>query len=492
MVGETVSIPGAELFSGKRVAVVGLGISGVASLRALSGHTSAILSAWDSKPGPIESLDVSVDAAAGIDDPTVLAQRILGWEPDIVIVAPGIREVSPLFVALESSGVPVWSEIELAWHLRAVRADGSSAPWLCVTGTNGKTTTVSMIAAILTKAGLRGAAIGNVGAPAVTAVMRDDDEAPGAFAVELSSFQLRTTHSVASVGAACLNIADDHLEWHGSREAYWSAKARVYQHTQVACVYPVGDSAVQSMVDGADVQEGARAVGVTLGIPQVGAVGLVGDVAVDRAFGPTRWNEGVELFELSDIAHLAPSGSSLPSHIVWDALTAAALARSAGVEPGPIREALASFQGGHHRIELIDTVDGVAYVDDSKATNAHAAKASLMGCHDSSVVWIAGGQPKGARFKELVGEIVGKLQAVIVIGTDQEPWHEALDGLALPVDWISPDSRAPMADAVKAASQHASTGSTVLLAPASASMDQFTSYADRGQAFAEAVRGIRG
>lgn len=485
------NIPTAESFNGRRVAILGLGKSGVASLEALSEHTGAILSAWDSSVQAIDSLEIGVDRSGSDEDPVKLAHEILRWQPDIVILAPGIREVSPLFTTLEDAGIPLWSEIELAWQLRAAR-EGAYAPWLCVTGTNGKTTTVSMLAEILQHAGLSGAAIGNVGSPAVAEVTRLDQDAPRAFAVELSSFQLKTTHSVSPIGASCLNIADDHLEWHGSREAYWSAKARVYENTQVACVYPVGDSSVQSMVDGADVVEGARAVGVTLGIPSVGDVGLVNDIAVDRAFGTARWNEGVELFELSDLEHLAPSGTELPAHIVWDALTAAALARSAGVEPRAIRAALSSFQGGHHRIELIDTVDGVAYVDDSKATNAHAARASIMGCADSSVVWIAGGQAKGSRFNDLVDQVREKLQAVIVIGKDQEPWRDALEGTDLPVEWIAPDSIDPMGEAVQAAHRIARDGATVLLAPASASMDQFTSYAARGSAFADAVRRIRG
>ncbi|MGO1943490.1 MAG: UDP-N-acetylmuramoyl-L-alanine--D-glutamate ligase [Ancrocorticia sp.] len=492
MVGQTVNIPGAQFFDHQRVAVVGLGISGVASLEVLAGATSATLSAWDSAPGPIEALDVPVDRAACIEDPDELAKEILAWQPDIAVLAPGIREVSPLFTTLESAGLALWSEIELAWHLRAAGDDGEYAPWLCVTGTNGKTTTVSMLAKILTQAGLRGLAIGNVGSPAVAEVSRTDSGAPGAFAVELSSFQLRTTHSVSPAGAVCLNIADDHLEWHGSREAYWQAKARVYEHTQAACVYPIGDSHVQAMVDGADVQEGARALGVTLGIPPVGAVGLVEDMAVDRAFGASRWDEGVELFSISDIEHLAPSGVSLPAHIVIDALMAATLARSVGVSPDAIREGLSGFQGGHHRIELIDTVAGVSYVDDSKATNAHAARASLMGCEDSSVVWIAGGQAKGSRFDELVAAVAGKLRAVIVIGKDHEPWRAALRDLSVPVEWINPETSQPMTEAVAAATRHAQPGSTVLLAPASASMDQFTSYAARGAAFAHEVRRIRG
>ncbi len=485
--------PGAAQVAGKRIAVVGLGKSGRASVRTLVQLTEAIVSAWDSSATAVEELDrQQLDLAQAVEDPQELADQVLGWRPDIIIPAPGIREISPLFEGAERAGIELWSEIELAWRLRAMGPDGSSAPWLCVTGTNGKTTTISMVEAILQQAGLRAMAIGNVGNPAVTETSRTDADAPAAFAVELSSFQLRTTTTMSPAGATCLNFADDHLEWHGGRQAYWSAKARIYQHTRVACIYPVGDALVQRMVDEADVVEGARAVGICLGVPSVGQLGIVEGLVIDRAFGEDRHHEGVELFEISDLQHLAPAGARLPVHIVRDAMTAAALARSISISGPDIAAALRAFEPGHHRIELIATVDGVAYVDDSKATNAHAARACLLGQRDGSVVWIAGGQAKGSRFEELVEQVRDKLRAVVVIGKDQDPWRDALAGIEVPVAWIDPQSEHPMREAVDRARDLAQTGNTVLLAPACASLDQFTSYAQRGEAFADAVRGHNG
>lgn len=312
--------PGAEELAGKRIAVVGLGKSGRSSLRVLAELTRAVLSGWDSSQQAIDAVASSgelaedaLDSLRAVPGQEEIADAVLQWQPEIIVLAPGIREISPLFVRAEAAGIELWSEIELAWRLRAMNDDGVSAPWFCVTGTNGKTTTVSMLEAILKQAGMGGVAIGNIGTPAVVETSRTDAEAPGAFAVEVSSFQLRTTHSVSPVAATCLNFADDHLEWHGSRRAYWEAKARVYEHTRVACVYPVGDEIVQPMVDEADVVEGARAIGVCLGVPSVGQIGIVESFVIDRAFGDFQRGEGVELFEIDDLMHLAPQAESFPS-----------------------------------------------------------------------------------------------------------------------------------------------------------------------------------
>ena len=319
-------IPGAAELAGARVAVVGLGKSGAACVQALAEATEAVVSAWDANESALENAG-DVDERGAAADPAALAEKALAWKPDVVIPAPAVPEVGPLFEQASRAGVPVWSEIELAWRLRAFDG-GRAAPWLCVTGTNGKTTAVSMAEAILDAGGLKGKAVGNVGNPAVAEVSRTDGGAAGAFAVELSSFQLRTTRTMSPLASICLNIADDHLEWHGSREAYWRAKARVYERVQAACIYPVGDSSVQRMVDQADVVEGARAVGLSLGVPSAGQIGLVEDAVVDRAFGPGRFREAIELFSLGDLAQLAPAGADLPVHIVWDAMAAAALGRA--------------------------------------------------------------------------------------------------------------------------------------------------------------------
>lgn len=485
-----ICIPGAQNFAGKRVAVVGLGKSGRASIQALLHHTRAVVSAWDASPSALREVLAELgreDFESGAcEEQAALAQKVLAWSPDILVVAPAISELGPLFAQAREAGVEIISEIELAWRLRVFR-NGVAAPWVCITGTNGKTTTTTMAASMLEFAGLRAQAIGNVGTPAVAAVTSLEADAPEAFAVELSSFQLATTTSLNPLASVCLNIADDHLEWHGSRQAYWEAKSRVYEGTKVACVYCVGDSAVQLMVDNADVQEGARAVGITLGAPSVGQIGLVDTMVIDRAYGTRRFVEGIELFDIDDIIHLAPEGSDLPVHIMWDALAAAALVRALGVGPEVIRDALRSFNRGQHRIEPVGTIDGVHYINDSKATNAHAAQASLGAIKDARAVWIVGGLAKGARFTELVAKVAPKLRAVVVIGVDQTPWREALAQVDVPVHYVSESSSVPMIEAVEAARDLAREGDTVLLAPACASMDQFVSYAQRGDAFVSAV-----
>lgn len=482
------SNPGAAQFAGKRIAVVGIGKSGRACLEVLAKLTTARLAAFDSRADALGHLSYipGIEHMRAVEEPEELARAVLEFEPDIVVPAPGIPEISPLWRECRARGIEIDSEIELAWRLRACDVSGVSAPWLAVTGTNGKTTTVSMAAAMLKRAGLTHIPLGNIGTPAIEEVTRCDHEAAQVFVLELSSFQLTSTHTMEPWASVCMNIDDDHLQWHGTREAYWAAKARVYSHCQHACLFPIGESEVQAMVDSADVREGARAIALSLGIPSVGQVGVVEDAVVERAYGPERFSSARLLFTKEDVAHLGV-GEDIPIHILKDALAAAALAASVGVSGSDISGALRSFTAGAHRIQTVAALDGVAYVDDSKATNAHAVRASMHTLTDGHVVWIAGGVSKNTRFTELVVEVLPKLRAVVVIGKDREPWHEALDGLNIPVVWTDPESSDPMGEAVNAAHAIASAADVVLLAPACASFDQFASYADRGDAFRRAV-----
>lgn len=481
-------IPGAHRFDGLNVAILGVGKSGRAAIEALRAHTAARLGAWDSSTAAIDSLDrSSLEEVYASADPAQLMESLLGWGPDIVVIAPGFRQSGYEWATLRARGIRVWSEIELAWHLRAQADDGTYAPWLCVTGTNGKTTTVGMVESIVQAAGLRALAVGNVGVPAVTAVSDTSANAPQVFACELSSFQLAATYSMEPTSAIVLNLADDHLEWHSTREEYANAKATIYERTHRACVYPVGDSVVQGMVDSADVIEGARAIGVSLGIPSLGQLGFVEDVAVDRAFNATAHSHAEELFTLADLEHLSPEGYALPAHIAKDALAAAALARSIGIPASAVAQGLRDYTPGAHRIAHVATVNGVVYVDDSKATNAHAAQASLLGHDTATTIWIAGGLAKGACFDALVERVRDRLAGVVVIGVDQEPWRAALAHLDVPVTYIDTDAQDPMAEAVAQATALAVPGQTVLLAPACASQDQFVSYGERGDKFAKAV-----
>ncbi|MEV4262016.1 UDP-N-acetylmuramoyl-L-alanine--D-glutamate ligase [Kribbella sp. NPDC049584] len=397
---------------------------------------------------------------------------------DVVVTSPGVPPHAPLLAQAAEREVPIWSEIELAWRLRD---PASAAPWLCITGTNGKTTTVQMLTAMLQAAGLRTVAAGNVGLPLLEAVM--DPEPYDVIAVELSSYQLHYTHSMSAHSAAVLNIAPDHVDWHGSLDAYAKDKGRIFENCQIACVYNVADQATEQLVMDADVIEGCRAIGFTLGTPGLSMLGIVDDLLVDRAFVEQRATSALELAMISDVTPAAP-------HNIANALAAAALARSFGVPATAIRDGLRGFRPDKHRIAHVAEVAGVNYVDDSKATNPHAAQASLLAYEH--VVWIAGGQAKGATFDELVIAARERLRAVVLMGQDKQVIAEALERHApdVPRIVVEATDTGAMQIVVGEAAKLAQVGDTVLLAPGCASWDMFANYGARGDAFTEAVHAL--
>ncbi len=460
-------------FSGMRITVAGLGVSGVPAARALAGlgATVTVVNGSDgerqrAEAAELEALGVTVRLGDG---------DALPEGTELVVTTPGWKPTSPLFRAAEQAGVPVWGDVELAWRLR--RPD--APPWLAVTGTNGKTTTVRMLAAILEAEGLRTAAVGNIGVPLVDVVL--SDEPYDVLAVELSSYQLHWAPSVRPHSATVLNLAPDHLDWHGSMAAYAADKGRVYEGNTVACVYNAADSATEDLVRRADVEEGCRAIGFTLGTPGPSQLGVVEGILVDRAFVANRQQQAQELAEVTDITPAAP-------HNIANALAAAALARAFGVRPTAVRDGLRAFHPDAHRIQHIADIGGVAYIDDSKATNTHAAEASLAAYEH--IVWIAGGLAKGATFDELVQKSAARLRGVVLIGADRALIREALARHApdVPVADLDRTDTGAMPEAVREAARLAEPGDTVLLAPACASMDMFVNYTKRGDAFADAVR----
>ncbi len=478
--------------AGARVVVVGLGTSGRAAAEVLA-TLGAQVTGVDRSAAAVEAARAELGtgvALTAVADDAALADTVLAAGADLAVVSPGVPATSPLLTRARAEGLRCWSEVELAWQVQ--RTATTTAPeWLTITGTNGKTTTVGMLSSILTAAGLSAPAVGNVGTPIVRVAAEGTADV---LAVELSSFQLHLTHSVEPLASVCLNLAPDHLDWHGSLAAYRDAKARVYARTRRACVYT--DAVTRTMVEEADVAEGARAVGTVLGTPAVGELGLVEDILCDRAFEPRRRTDAAPLAALGDLAHLAPGpDGEVPGHVVSNALAAAALARAHGVPPEAVAAGLRSYDGGRHRIETVATRRGVTWVDDSKATNAHAARASLTALPAGRGVWVAGGLAKGARFDDLVAEVADRLRAVVLIGVDRAPLREALARHApdVPVTEVDAgDTGDVMTDAVSAAARLAQPGDTVLLAPACASMDQFTDYGARGDAFAAAVRALPG
>jgi UDP-N-acetylmuramoylalanine--D-glutamate ligase len=466
-------------WSGLRILVAGLGVSGFAAADALS-ERGAIVTAVSADATPaigerariLEILDVEVRLG-----PEHLVDVPEGIE--LVVTSPGFHPDHPLLLGAAARGIPVWGEVELAWRMRA---QSGAAPWITITGTNGKTTTVKMLACILQAAGLRATSAGNVGTPLLEAVLHPDPY--DVLAVELSSFQLYWQRSVTPVASACLNLAPDHIDWHGSFEQYRLAKAKVYAGTQIACVYNVQDPATEAMVMDADVAEGCRAIGFTLSIPALSMVGLVDDVLADRAFVEQRRTSAAELATVADLQGDAPT---VAPHYVANALAAAALARAYGVGPLSVRDGLRAFVPDPHRIADVATVDGVRFIDDSKATNPHAAAASLAAFEH--VVWIAGGLLKGADVDALVQSVAARLRGVVLIGAERALIAQALARHAPDVPVVNvPTTDTGVMDVVVArASELALPGDVVLLAPAAASFDMFASYGARGDAFAQAV-----
>ncbi|MEE1785115.1 UDP-N-acetylmuramoyl-L-alanine--D-glutamate ligase [Streptomyces sp. SP17BM10] len=482
------------------VVVAGLGVSGISAARVLR-ELGADVTVVDGGAGEglkaraaeleAQGITVRLGDGASLPEGTRLIVTSPGWPPN-----------SPLFAAAEQAGVEVWGDVELAWRLRRpLPATGEPAPWLAVTGTNGKTTTVQMLASILTAAGKRTAAVGNVGVSVLDAVLAE--EPYDVLAVELSSYQLHWAPSLRPHSAAVLNLAPDHLDWHGSMEAYAADKGRIYEGNVVACVYNLADPATEALVREADVEEGCRAIGFGLDAPGPSNFGVVDGLLVDRAFVPDRAKNAAELGTVEDVsppvAHHpsvegAPHRRPAAPHNIANALAAAALARAYGVEPKAVREGLRAFRPDAHRIAEVAVVDGVTYVDDSKATNTHAAAASLAAFRP--VVWIAGGLAKGATFDDLVQGAAERLRAAVLIGEDRALIREALARHAPDVPVIEAaegqTGAVAMAEVVRTAASLAQPGDTVLLAPACASMDMFTNYGERGDLFAASVRELAG
>ena len=479
---------------GLRVVVAGIGLSGFSAADTLIelGARVVVVDGLDSEENRGKADTLKIVGAADVrlgPDAVAGLPPVDGAPAELVVTSPGFRPSHPLLAAAANAGIPIWGDVELAWRVR-IREGRPTAPWLAITGTNGKTTTVGMTESMLRAAGLRAIAAGNVGTPILDAIR--DPQGWDAIAVELSSFQLHWTYSMSPLASVCLNIAEDHVDWHGSYEAYRTDKAKVYENTQVACVYNAEQAETERMVEEADVVEGCRAVGFTTGMPAVSMLGIVEGLLVDRAFIEERRNSAAELASLDDL------GDRAPRHLAADALAAAALVRALGVEPVAVRDGLRNYAPGGHRIEPVAKLNDILWVNDSKATNPHAAAASLAAF--GHVVWIAGGLSKGVSYDELVTSHAQRLRAVVLIGADSSQLRSALTRHAPDVPVIeasqaetgeegTPTGEAVMVQAVAAAAAVAKGGDTVLMAPAAASMDQFRSYAHRGEAFIEAVRG---
>lgn len=472
------------LAPGAPVLVAGARVTGRSILFALKRFGAAV-TLFDDDPAMLrpyaESGVTTVDAAAAVAG---IAEYAL------VVTSPGFQPSTPVLAAAAGAGVPIWGDVELAWRLDSAGHYGPPRRWLVVTGTNGKTTTTSMLHAMLTAGGLRSVLCGNIGDPVLDVLEQPAD----VLAVELSSFQLYWAPSLRPEAGVVLNIAEDHLDWHSTMAEYTAAKARVLDGR--VAVVGLDDSRAAALLDTAAAPLRA---GFRLGEPAAGELGVRDGRLVDRAFA-------------DDLALLPVESIPVPGPVgVLDALAAAALARSVDVPAAAIAEAIASFRLGRHRAEVVLVADGIRYVDDSKATNPHAAEASIMAYR--RVVWVAGGLLKGASLDAEVARVASRLVGAVLIGQDRQEVAEALSRHAPDVPVVQVvtgedagmDATAVISDAdvtddsgeklgtrvmiaaVAAARDLAKPGDTVLLAPAGASFDQFDGYADRGDAFAAAV-----
>jgi UDP-N-acetylmuramoylalanine--D-glutamate ligase len=399
------------------------------------------------------------------------------------VVSPGWRPSHPVIADLRNREIPLLNEIDVAWEIKQQVAPEQK--WLAVTGTNGKTTTVELTESILKAAGINAFACGNVGTPVIDAVT--SEQKYDYLILELSSFQLHWSESAEFVAGSILNIALDHIDWHGSYSEYAKSKLDLLSRS-VTAILNGDDSAV---VEGSQHWQG-RKVFYTLQTPKPGEIGLVEDLLVDRAFVADPM-EAAMFCELNEVQPTAP-------HSVSNALAAAGLARAIGIDNEVIRSAIKKFRPGRHRIELVLEQNGIRWIDDSKATNPHAAQASVMS--ELSVVWIAGGLAKGAEMSELIAQVGSRLRAVVLIGTDRELIAHELQSNFPNVSLVRVDPKPGhdrsssdndfMNQIVTEAKHLAQSGDAVLLAPACASMDQFLSYGDRGDRFAKSVREIVG
>lgn len=409
-----------------------------------------------------------------VDDRADGAARSLPERCELAIISPGWRPDHPIIDEIKARDIPFMSEIDFAWEMK--RQIAPEQRWISLSGTNGKTTTIQMVEKIMESAGIAGVACGNVGRTVIESITPDI----AILAIELSSFQIHWSDQARFEAIALLNISPDHIDWHGSFESYRDAKLKLISLSKRSLIN-ISDATLSRAWPTLVAASNSDLIPFHLGSPASGEIGLVEDLIVDRALVEDPMNAEV-LLEVATLPSSAP-------HNVSNAMAAAALAKTIGIETKAISEGLASFVIDHHRLQVIGEAKGVRWVDDSKATNPHAAMAAIFAY--PSVIWIAGGLAKGASMDELVRATSSRIRAAILVGTDAPLIRSALEEVSPGVKIVevgATEGREVMREAVTFAKNLASRGDTVLLAPACASMDQFTSYKERGDLFQSAVK----
>jgi len=449
--------PGIEL-AGKQVLVVGLARTGIATALFCAARGAHVTVTEERSESQITETAAKL-RAAGVTLELGGHKARTFVEQDLIVSSPGVPPTMPALASARVIGIPVWSEIELAWRFLRGRL-------VCITGSNGKTTTTSLIGHILETAGLPVQVAGNIGTPLISRVDVSSDA--GFTVVEASSFQLESISAFRPDVAVLLNVTPDHLDRHGSFETYGRSKARIFENQteEDAAVLNADDAAAQQYTPSRPpVFWFSRQKRVATGCF------LRDDEIVFR-------RDGTETVVLRrrDIGLRG-------DHNVENVLAAAAAATLAGVEPAAIAEGVRSFAGVEHRIEFVAAISGVEYFNDSKATNVDATLKALDAFPNNLLV-ILGGKDKGSDYTILRKSLRQHARMVLLIGAAADKIESQLGG-------VVPVGRAgTMSRAVKLAEERARPGDTVLLSPACASFDQFESYEHRGRVFKQLVRGL--
>ncbi|KVH07867.1 UDP-N-acetylmuramoylalanine--D-glutamate ligase [Burkholderia anthina] len=485
------------------VLVLGLGESGLAIARWCARHGCRLRIA-DTREAPP---NLAALQAEGIDAEFVggaFTPALLDGGVEIVGLSPGLSPLEPALAALVAAanerGIAVWGELEFfAQALRALGTSGYQPKVLAITGTNGKTTTTSLTGLLCQRSGKKVAVAGNI-SPAMLdrlASAIDETALPDVWVLELSSFQLETARTFAPDAAAILNITQDHLDWHGSFDAYAQAKGRIFGATTTR-VLNRDDAAVMKFAPAAGAADAPRTVTFGLNEPtQDGDYGLSRDngiawlvEAVDRdapdeATTRRRKRNAAHTPDIAQKRLMPVDALRIRGlHNAANALAAFALARAIDLPAAPLLHALREYRGEAHRVEVIATIDDVDYVDDSKGTNVGATVAALDGLAQKTVL-IAGGDGKGQDFAPLVAPVARWCRAVMLIGRDAPALRDTLAETGVPLA-----DHATLEGAVHAAAELAEPGDAVLLSPACASLDMFRNYAHRAEVFRAAVDAI--
>lgn len=432
--------------------VLGLGATGLSIARYLQRKDidAMFFDTRDEPPGIEELREVCPDAEI------LLGSASLPKGIDRIIASPGIPDSHPLLQDARKAKLEVVSDIELF-------AREANAPFIAVTGSNGKSTVTTLLYYMCRAAGLDVRAGGNLGEPALDLLK---DEPPDIYVLELSSFQLQRTHGLPAEVSVLLNISPDHLDWHADENEYRQTKYRVFREARSAVINRNDESAGN----------------YTRKLDTVISFGL--DEPADGHFGLRSEDDQLYLARGETLLLSVRDLALIGRHNQANALAALAAGELAGLEMNAMLQVLVEFPGLAHRMQFVQRIAAVDYVNDSKATNVAAAVASIASI-DGMLVLIAGGDGKGGDFSELAAAIENKLRAAVLIGKDAEAIADALDTV-MPV-YFARD----MDDAVQQAASYAAPDDAVLLAPACASFDQYDNYAARGKAFCDAVGALR-